>query len=431
MKTFDVISSAIANAFRSKTRTLLTILAIFIGAFTLTITTGLGTGINNYITQTVSEIGSDNVMTVTHTVTQDSTPGSTPQKYDSDAVTTQTGPVSTSADPITQSDLDAIGKIDGVQSVKAVKQISVNYIQHGNGTPYTISVGSVLPGVNISLADGEQPDANSSERQVVIPANFVSVLGFSSNTDAIGKEITFGLSDATGTAQTVNATIVGISEDTGITGQSAASPNDALTDALYSAQSKGRASDSTANYASATITFNPNASDTATQDLKDRLSDAGYTATTLDDTLGSFTSVIDAIVLVLNAFAVIALLAAGFGIINTLYMSVQERTREIGLMKAMGMGSGKIFALFSYEATFIGFLGSLVGVGLGLLAGFTVGNQLATTMFSSLPGLTLFGFNGTSVAEIVLLVMAIAFLAGTLPAIRAARQDPIESLRYE
>ncbi|MFT8330582.1 ABC transporter permease [Bifidobacterium psychraerophilum] len=431
MKTFDVISSAIANAFRSKTRTLLTILAIFIGAFTLTITTGLGTGINNYITQTVSEIGSDNVMTVTHTVTQDSTPGSTPQKYDSDAVTTQTGPVSTSADPITQSDLDAIDEIDGVQSVKAVKQISVNYIQHGNGTPYTISVGSVLPGVNISLADGEQPDANSSERQVVIPANFVSVLGFSSNTDAIGKEITFGLSDATGTAQTVNATIVGISEDTGITGQSAASPNDALTDALYSAQSKGRASDSTANYASATITFNPNASDTATQDLKDRLSDAGYTATTLDDTLGSFTSVIDAIVLVLNAFAVIALLAAGFGIINTLYMSVQERTREIGLMKAMGMGSGKIFALFSYEATFIGFLGSLVGVGLGLLAGFTVGNQLATTMFSSLPGLTLFGFNGTSVAEIVLLVMAIAFLAGTLPAIRAARQDPIESLRYE
>ena len=74
--------------------------------------------------------------------------------------------------------------------------------------------------------------------------------------------------------------------------------------------------------------------------LQDRLTDAGYDSTTVEEQLGSFKAVIDGIVLVLNAFAVIALLAASFGIVNTLLMSVQERTREIGLMKAMGMGSG-------------------------------------------------------------------------------------------
>ena len=67
----------------------------------------------------------------------------------------------------------------------------------------------------------------------------------------------------------------------------------------------------------------------------------------------------------LDAFAVIALIAAGFGIINTLLMSVQERTREIGLMKAMGLGGGRIFAMFSIEAIFIGFLGSAIGAAIG------------------------------------------------------------------
>ena len=65
MKAFDLVGSAIGNTFRSKTRTILTILAIFVGAFTLTITNGLGTGINRYIDDTVAAIGAEDVVTVT------------------------------------------------------------------------------------------------------------------------------------------------------------------------------------------------------------------------------------------------------------------------------------------------------------------------------------------------------------------------------
>ena len=102
---------------------------------------------------------------------------------------------------------------------------------------------------------------------------------------------------------------------------------------------------------------------------------------------------IDGIVLVLNAFAVIALLAASFGIVNTLLMSVQERTREIGLMKAMGMGSGRVFGLFSLEAVFIGFLGSAIGAAVGIVVGTAVSSALSGALLSNLPGLTLIAFD--------------------------------------
>ena len=100
-------------------------------------------------------------------------------------------------------------------------------------------------------------------------------------------------------------------------------------------------------------------------------------------------------------------------------------------MKAMGMGSGKVFGLFSLEAVFIGFLGSAIGAGLAMLAGTAVSSTLAGALLSDLPGLTLLAFDPTSIAVIILIVMGIAFLAGTLPAARAARADPVTSLRYE
>ncbi|MFC5127154.1 ABC transporter permease [Pseudoclavibacter helvolus] len=112
-------------------------------------------------------------------------------------------------------------------------------------------------------------------------------------------------------------------------------------------------------------------------------------------------------------------------------MSVQERTREMGLMKAMGMGSGRVFTLFSVEAAFIGLLGSAIGALVAVVAGTVISAALATTLLADLPGLTLIAFDPVSIGVVIVVVMIIAFLAGTLPAARAARADPVESLRYE
>ena len=433
MRTPDLITSAIANTFRSKTRTILTILAIFVGAFTLTITNGLGTGINRYIDDTVGAIGASDVLTVTKPAADAATASDGPAEYDPDSIEgAQQGPPGTSATltALTPDDLTALGEIDGVLRAQATKSISVDYIQHSDGTRYVIGMGSFIPGQSIQLSEGTEPDQDSSELQVVIPESFVEPLGLDSARDAIGQTVTIAVSDAERTQHLVDATVTGISEET-LTGGTNAVPNEALTDALFDAQNVGVPEDQQDRFAQASVWFDTNSSDQQITDLKDRISDAGYTSTTVADQLGTFKAVIDAIVLVLNAFAVIALLAASFGIVNTLLMSVQERTREIGLMKAMGMGSGKVFGLFSLEAIFIGFLGSAIGVGIGMLVGGAVSSALAGGLFADLAGLTLIAFDPLSVAVIILAIMGIAFLAGTLPALRAAKADPVESLRYE
>ena len=433
MRTPDLITSAIANTFRSKTRTILTILAIFVGAFTLTITNGLGTGINRYIDDTVGAIGASDVLTVTKPAADAATASDGPAEYDPDSIEgAQQGPPGTSATltALTPDDLTALGEIDGVLRAQATKSISVDYIQHSDGTRYVIGMGSFVPGQSIQLSEGTEPDQDSSELQVVIPESFVEPLGLDSARDAIGQTVTIAVSDAERTQHLVDATVTGVSEET-LTGGTNAVPNEALTDALFDAQNVGVPEDQQDRFAQASVWFDADSTDQQITELKDRISDAGYTSTTVADQLGTFKAVIDAIVLVLNAFAVIALLAASFGIVNTLLMSVQERTREIGLMKAMGMGSGKVFGLFSLEAIFIGFLGSAIGVGIGMLVGGAVSSALAGGLFADLAGLTLIAFDPLSVAVIILAIMGIAFLAGTLPALRAAKADPVESLRYE
>ncbi len=435
MRTIDVIGDAIGNTFRSKTRPTLTMIAIFIGAFTLTITTGLGTGINQYIATTVATIGAKDVMTVTHKPAEAA--GSGPQEYVPDQVVSSGNRppgapgANTAIDPISPDDLTAIAAIDGVLSVEPLKRVQVDYVQRDGGTKYQIGVGSFIPGMQVVLAAGAQPDPAAAQRQVALPQEFLPVLGFADAEAAIGQDIAFGLRDHNGDAQTVRATVVGVSQQSLIGAGSSATPNSALVDALYTAQQIGVPAAEADVFSSAIVRFDPAASPEQVQALKDSLSEAGFSATTIQDMLGTFTSVINGIVLVLNAFAIIALLAAAFGIVNTLLMSVQELTREIGLMKAMGMGSGKVFGLFSFEAVFIGFLGSAIGVAIGVVVGSIASRVIGRRLLPDLSGLNLVAFDPVSIVLIILLVMAIAFVAGTLPAARAARQDPIESLRYE
>ena len=104
---------------------------------------------------------------------------------------------------------------------------------------------------------------------------------------------------------------------------------------------------------------------------------------TVEDEIGMIRQVINAITGVLTLFGAIALLAASFGIINTLYMSVQDRTREIGLMKAMGMGRFKVFLTFSIEALLIGFWGGVTGIAGAVVAGHFL-NDFATTSFPTI-----------------------------------------------
>lgn len=433
MRTADLITSAVADTFRSKTRTSLTVLSIFIGAFTLTITSGLGTGINAYIEDTVSGVGASDAMTVTRTAEGSDNPfggGSGPIEYDPDAVATGVPGMTVTA--LTPDDITTIAAIEGVLRVEPQRTIAPDFIQYDGGTRLVASVGSLVAGQTTLLAEGVEPDDTVTEPQVALPIAYVEPLGLAEPGDAIGRTVTIAVTDGLRERHLVEARVVGVTEE------ALASPlgasilvNQALSDTLFEAQSTGIPPQEADRYAQAGVWFDPDATDAEIDALQERLAEAGFTGTTIADQLGMITTVIDGIVLVLNGFAAIALLAAAFGIVNTLFMSVQERTREIGLMKAMGMGSGRVFALFSLEATFIGLLGSALGAVLAVGAGTAISAALSDTVLADLPGLTLIAFAPTSIAAIVLLVMAIGFAAGTLPAARAARADPVDSLRYE
>ena len=165
--------------------------------------------------------------------------------------------------------------------------------------------------------------------------------------------------------------------------------------------------------------------------IKERLEEIGLRALTVDDEIGMFRTFFDAILVVFNIFGAIALVAASIGIINTLFMSVQERTREIGLDKALGMSNAKVFLSFSCEAILLGFWGSAFGILVSVIVGNIVSNIATETFLKDFPTFRLTIFEPLTMISIALIIMFIAFLAGTLPARKASKKDPIDALRYE
>lgn len=435
MRTVDLARTAVANTFRAKLRTTLTVLALFVGAFTLTITTALGAGVSNYIETQVNSFAADDVLLVqAQTDATIAAESEGPAEWDPETSTSSSSQAGGAplagarAEPLTDDDLDTIAGIDGIAGIDPVRSVSTDWVSHDDGAKFEFSVN---PQSAVTVADldaGDQLDHNADDFQVVLPNDYLDALGFDTAADAVGADIVIGMTDITGAAHEVEAEVVGVSRSSLFA--SGAGANNALVTELASLRTAGiDGADENSVIAIAYLESGLTADELDA--VTAALDDAGFSAQTIEDQLGIVTTIIAGITGVLNAFAVVALIAAAFGIVNTLLMSVQERTREIGLMKAMGMSSSRIFALFSLEAVTIGVIGSLLGVGAAMLVGSGLGGALAAGPLADLEGLSLFLFEPASLVGVVLLISAIAFVSGALPASRAARQRPIESLRYE
>lgn len=135
---------------------------------------------------------------------------------------------------------------------------------------------------------------------------------------------------------------------------------------------------------------------------------------------------------ILGIIGLISLLVAGFGIVNTMLMSILERKREIGIMKAVGGKNRDIRMIFFFEAGFIGFVGAIGGITLGYgltrIANLIVNNQYIKDADAFVD---LFSFPWWLVGGSVLFSILISLLAGLYPAIRASSIHPIEALRQE
>jgi len=140
-------------------------------------------------------------------------------------------------------------------------------------------------------------------------------------------------------------------------------------------------------------------------------------------------SVISLVELFLIVIALISLVVGAVGIMNTMYTSVLERTKQIGIMKAIGASSENVLSLFLMESGIIGLTGGLMGILGGILISFLIGlgaGKLGTQGLFSFASLDFYGF-----AVILFVTFMTGIFAGLLPARQAAKMEPAEALRYE
>lgn len=402
----DLFKEIIWSLSSNKARSGLTILGIVIGIASVITMVAIGQGAQSSIEKNIESIGSNLIIVM---------PGS--QRVG--GISQGAGSVQT----LTLEDADAIkGHIQNIQGVapEVSRRYQITAVGNNTNTQVVGTVVDYLTVRNIKMNIG----SFFNEQQIKSSAK-VAVLGTTVRNDLFGVDV--NPVGKTVRIRNVDFQVVGVTESKGGSGFN--NPDDSVYVPLTSAQHFLSGSDMISNIS---IAAADQASMNSVQQQISQLllarhkisnpTQADFSIINQNDIIATATSITDTLTLLLSSIAGISLLVGGIGIMNMMLTTVTERTREIGLRKAVGIRKIYINLQFLAEAVVLTFLGGVLGVILGWIMSLVI-----TYFVSSLSAII-------SLSSIILafgVSAGVGIIFGFYPARRAANLSPIEALRYE
>jgi putative ABC transport system permease protein len=402
---FESIRVSLRALRANKLRSALTMLGMIIGVAAVIAMVGIGNGATASITSQIQGLGS-NLLTIS-------------------SGQSNSGGVKGGAGSLTTLSMTDVTKIQIGTAVKAVAPVAGSNAQvvMGSGNTSTTITGTTQDYQlikNVTLTSGRyitKQDVDSNARVAVLGPTVVTNLLGDANASVIGKVIKIN---------NVPFQVIGVTTATGSTGFQ--SSDDMITAPITTVQARliGKKTVRSILVSATSADVMQTAQDEITADLhKAHKIQAGktddFTVQNQADMLATMTGVTQTLTMLLGGIAAISLLVGGIGIMNIMLVSVTERTREIGIRKAIGAKGMDILLQFLIEAVVLSVLGGGIGIALGYGGSSLAGKALKmSTSISPTSVLVAFCFSA-----------AIGIIFGVFPARKAAAMDPIDALRYE
>lgn len=407
MTTKDILEETYSSLSSNKVRSGLTMLGIVIGISSVIAMTAIGNGAQSSIQANIQSIGA-NLISIS--------PGA--QRSTGTQVSSGRG----SAKSLTLADAQAIEKsVTGIQAI--APEVSSRYQVTAKGTNTNTTITGTTPSY-LSVRNMEVEEGNFVSDQNVSSGAKVAVIGPTVRDDLFGA-------DSTAIGQTIRIKqiqfkIIGVTKSKGGAGFN--NPDNVIFIPVTTAQRYFSGDEYVTSISvsaeSADVTTQVQADVTTLLLERHHIDDpalADFSTQNQADIIATVSSVTGTFTILLSAIAGISLLVGGIGIMNMMLTTVTERTREIGLRKAIGAKKRDISRQFLVEAVALTFIGGFFGVVLGWLISFGV-TKLGILQTEVSIGSVLLAFGVSA---------SIGIIFGYYPARRAARLNPIDALRHE